>query len=165
LCRCTDCEHGNATACSSNLLHVMRLLCVWLQVGVDDVLHTWFREQQVQQAYRAAGTCSAAACRAAARTGLPASKRPWVWAAALGVHAAPPPAAAATAKAACSHANSSNSNSQAQPPTDAAALADAAAAAADMHSDWWRLPSQRDKQLLHLLCESVEQQVGWYVPR
>ncbi|WIA13365.1 hypothetical protein OEZ85_006945 [Tetradesmus obliquus] len=133
------------------------------QVGVDDVLHTWFREQQVQQAYRAAGTCSAAACRAAARTGLPASERPWVWAAALGIHAAPPAAttaaaaaAAATAKAACGDGSSS---SQTQPPTDAAALAAAAAAAADMHSDWWRFPSERDRQVLQLLCESVEQQV------
>jgi acyl transferase domain-containing protein len=61
--------------------------------------------------------------------------------------------------------NGSSSNSQTQQATDVAALAAASAAAADMHSDWWRFPSQRDQQLLQLLCESVEQQVGWLAGR
>jgi hypothetical protein len=157
-------RHGRRQHQPSQQQTVLNICCnmLWfcLQVGVDDVLHPWFREQQVQQAYRAAGTCSAAACRAAARTGLPASERPWVWAAALGIHAAPPAAAAAAVAAKVPpDSSSSNSSSQAQQATDAATLAAASAAAADIHSDWWRFPSQREQQLLQLLCESVEQQV------
>lgn len=147
------------------------LCCV--QVGIDDVLHSWFREQQVQQAHRAAASCSAATCRAAARTGLPASERPWVWATALGIHAAPPdfsyssnPAPPADAKqqpstrkgAAAGVAAPGSSSPASQQPATGAVVA-AGRAASNRFPDWWRLPSQRDHQVLQLLCESVEQQV------
>eukprot|EP00877_Chromochloris_zofingiensis_P003595 jgi/Chrzof1/13236/Cz07g25210.t1 len=55
------------------------------QVGLDDMLHPWFREEQVDQAQRVLSASAPAACRAAARSGLPASARPHVWACALGL--------------------------------------------------------------------------------
>lgn len=41
----------------------------------------------------------------------------------------------------------------------ASALQAACEAASSSFSDWWRLPCQRDRQVLQLLCESVEKQV------
>ncbi|KAF8058104.1 TBC1D19 [Scenedesmus sp. PABB004] len=108
------------------------------QVGADDVLHPWFATQQAQQARQAAASCSAAACRVVARCGVPASERAWVWATALGLHAAPPP-------------------ERAPPGGEPGGAADGAAAAG-ARADWWRLPSARDGALLELLCGSVEQQ-------
>lgn len=141
-----------------------------LQVGIDDVLHSWFKEQQVTQAYRSAASCSAAACRAAARTGLPPSERPWVWATALGIHAAPPhrnntsrtavPNSQSTPdqQAAVAAAGSTGGRSQ-EIQAPICALQAACEAASSSLSDWWSLPCQRDQQLLQLLCESVEEQV------
>jgi len=100
------------------------------QVGVDDVLHSWFREQQVQAARRVTASQSAAACRAAARTGLPPSERPAAWACALGL----PPLPAAS---------SNGSGGGSSPGLD------------------WAGPypaSQRDDDVLRVLCEGVERQ-------
>ncbi|KIZ03010.1 hypothetical protein MNEG_4946 [Monoraphidium neglectum] len=61
-----------------------------VQVGLDDVLHPWFREQQISQAQRVLASASSAACARAARTGLPPSARPAAWACALGLPPQPP---------------------------------------------------------------------------
>jgi hypothetical protein len=66
-------------------------------VGLDDVLHPWFADQQAQHARRVLASRSAAACRATCRAGLPPGERPAVWACALGL---PPLDAAAAADAA-----------------------------------------------------------------
>eukprot|EP00775_Hariotina_reticulata_P005725 gene5725-5965_t len=119
------------------------------QVGVDDVIHVWFREQQVQQAQKAAMSGSAMACRAVARMGVPASERPGVWAAALGIQAA------------------MTTPTDAAPPTDAP-LSTAPLSAPDApvdgndatvgSHDTKQLAYTRDQAVFQLLCESVEQQ-------
>jgi hypothetical protein len=99
------------------------------------VLHPWFREQQVQHARRAAASQSAAACRARCRTGVPPSERPAVWACALGMP--PLPAGAPRAPA----AGVTNS-------TGVGGL------------EWAGpyLPSQRDEDVLRVLCEGAARQ-------
>jgi hypothetical protein len=59
----------------------------WLRSFFADLQQ---HQQQAQVAQQAGASCCAAACRAAARNGVRASERPWVWATALGLHAAPP---------------------------------------------------------------------------
>lgn len=120
-----------------------------LQVGLDDVLHSWYRDQQVQQAHNIAASCSAAACRAAARTGIPASARPWVWAAALGLPACPP-----TSTTSCS-------SHQGDSSTGSTASGGARSVPDTVKQDvWWHLSNQRDKEKLELLCSAVKQQVS-----
>lgn len=114
------------------------------QVGLDDVLHPWYNAQRVQQARSIAASCSAAACRAAARTGVPASERPWVWATALGLPGCPPRATAAGATTSSGGADSC----QATP-----------SAAEDQRTAWWHLPNLQNQERLQLLCEAVKQQV------
>lgn len=131
------------------------LLC-WLQVGLDDVLHTWYREQQAQQAYSIAALCSAAACRAAARTGVPASMRPWVWAAALGLPASPPDVPSNCSDN-CADGSSSNRGGTGRQVGGGRLMQDPAAHG--QQNAWWHLPNQRDKEKLEVLCNTVKQQV------
>lgn len=100
------------------------------QVGLDDSLHPWFREQQVQHARRVAASGSAAACRAAARTGLPPSERAACWACALGL---PPLPGVAKAEGA---GDGSSGLGWAGPYK----------------------ASARDEDVLQVLCEAVERQ-------
>jgi hypothetical protein len=127
------------------------LLC-WLQVGLDDVLHTWYREQQTQQAHSIAASCSAAACRASARTGVPASARPWVWAAALGLPASPPNASNSE------HCGGGSSGRTGAGPQVGDQLMQGEAAQGQRNA-WWHMPNQRDKEKLEVLCNAVKQQV------
>lgn len=124
-----------------------------LQVGLDDVLHCWYRDQQVQQAHNIAASCSAAACRAAARTGIPASARPWVWAAALGLPACPP----ASTNSCSSHQGDSSTGSTAGGDSSQVALTVAITVKQDA---WWHLSNKRNKEKLELLCKAVQQQVS-----
>lgn len=135
-------------------------VCVCLQVGLDDVLHPWYREQQVQQAHSTAASCSAAACQAAARTGIPACKRPWVWAAALGLAARPPsthtgPDATGSRSSGSSHHVYSTQDCR-DHGSHEICNAEQEGSAQDA---WWQLPSPRDHELLQLLCEAVKKQV------
>jgi hypothetical protein len=129
-------HHGNSCSCA-------------LQVGLDDVLHTWYRDQQVEQARNLAASCSAAACREAARNGIPASERPWVWAAALGL-----PAGSHVRGGSCSSGTGSISSSSCE-----SASGSDQADCAGQRGVWWQLPSPRDDEKLQLLCSSVKQQV------
>lgn len=112
-----------------------------VQVGLDDVLHSWYRDQQVQQTRAIIASCSAAGCRAAARTGVPASERPWVWPTALGLAACPP------------GPDSRPAGSKAPQ-----ALHLPAAAGAE-HNMWWHLPNAWHEERLRLLCTAVKKQV------
>lgn len=124
------------------------------QVGLDDVLHMWYYAQQVQQAHSKATSCSAAACRAAARTGVPTSARPWVWAAALGLPACPPAEAACS----CSCQGGESSSSSSKDGTD-----EQLPTGSIKQDAWWRIPNQRDTAKLDLLCNAVKQQVCLWV--
>jgi hypothetical protein len=134
------------SALCSHVLHVMAP-----QVGLDDVLHTWYAAQQVQQAHSIAASCSAAACRTAARTGVPASARPWVWAAALGLHACPPPDAGRSSSCQGGESSSKDGTGGSFP------------AASTKQDAWWHIPNQRDLAKLELLCNAVKQQVCRWV--
>lgn len=116
------------------------------------MLHTWYCAQQVQQAHSVAASCSAAACRAAARTGVPASARPWVWAAALGLPACPPADAACSSSCQGGESSSSKDGTDEQLPTFSI-----------KQDGWWRIPNQRDTAKLNLLCNAVKQQVCLWV--
>ncbi len=72
-------------ACTSQTICGCTCWCAALQVGLDDVLHSWYGKQQLHLASGAASMRSAFECRAVARRGLPASARSAVWTVALGL--------------------------------------------------------------------------------
>jgi hypothetical protein len=108
-------------------------------------MHLWFREQQAQQARKAAMSGSAMACRAVARLGVPASERPGVWAAALGMQTA----------------LNTTTDAELTPtellPVQAASSTDGSNDTGGQY-DARQLPSAEDLAAFQLLCESVEQQ-------
>ncbi|KAI8462764.1 MAG: hypothetical protein J3K34DRAFT_527500 [Monoraphidium minutum] len=119
------------------------------QVGLDDELHPWFREQQVAQARRALASGSAAACRAAARTGLPPSERPAAWACALGL---PPPAGGGGGSGGW-EAGSGNGAQQQQQQQQQREGTRPPGVGLGCYA-----PSARDEGVFRLLCEGAERQ-------
>ena len=55
------------------------------QTGVDDELHSWFKEARAAQGAQVAARCYPPACRLFARRGCPPGVRPLVWRGALGL--------------------------------------------------------------------------------
>jgi hypothetical protein len=119
-----------------------------MQMGVDDVMHPWFKEEQLHQSRRVLSAQSAAACRAAARYGVPHSERPSIWACALGLKLdpSPPPDSSSSSGAYAVAAAGSSGSSGGGAGTSSSLRVS------------WSKPSQRDEEVLALLCESVQRQ-------
>ena len=123
-------------------------------MGMDDVIHPWFKEEQLHQSRHVLSAQSAAACRAAARYGVPPSERPSIWACAIGLKLDPPP-----------EPSSSSMGDVSGAYTAAAGRGggDGGSGIASSRGNGvgrvkWSKPSHRDEEVLALLCESIQRQ-------
>lgn len=147
---------------------VTQLLFFLFQVGLDELFHSTYLQEQAERAGALASGRATAACRAACRRGVPASQRPVVWACALGLPLYGPGDASsiASSAAAASHgvaARTAARRGATRPAAARGAGASAGAAASSAAPEAGAAAGlqawcERDQQAFELLCRGVEAQ-------